>query len=175
MSYEWFAVNKSSQTIDVWDMTGSSIIGHLYQREAFGRKYVGSGYRQVRFRDGSGNVRDGLVFNTDYLPSSWETPCTNYPYGTVTLDGQTYYTFMFRRDENIYKPDGTYWGLVLAGKRVACLDATSGSSHPEWKCIQWYESSRGWATVCNDYGYGFVDTGLDHGSMPDTISMYGTW
>lgn len=91
MSYEYFAVNKSSQTINNWDMTGRSIIDHLYQREAFGRKYVGSGYRQVRFRDGSGNVRDGLVFNTDYLPSSWETPCTSYPYGTVTLDGQTYY------------------------------------------------------------------------------------
>ena len=106
------------------------------------------------------------------------TGCADFPYGTVTIDGTKYITFKFRRTENVYYGDGSYWGTVYTGARVACKTSMSGDSHPEWKAINYVEkkSTGEWVKVTGKgYTYGFVNTGLEDGAMPSTISMYGSW
>jgi len=172
MSY--FVINKSSVKVPVYDIyPGGTVIGHLWPREAFGLTSYTYEFPGVRFRDGSGVVRDGVVDGLS-APDLWHEPCTDYPYGTAPIGGITYFTFMFRRQESIYRPDASYWGSVAAGRRVACQNETSGTTHPEWKLINYVESSSGgWVLVAGNYG--FVNTGLEDGSTPTTISMYGTW
>jgi len=107
-----------------------------------------------------------------------------YPYGREYINGAWHITFKFRRTENVYTATGRYWGRVAAGMRVACLDTTefyrsgSGQKNPHWKVINYVERStdRAWIKVTGDgVNYGIVDIGLDHGSSPSSISMYGTW
>lgn len=104
--------------------------------------------------------------------------CSQHPYGTVTINGTKYITFKFRRTENVYKPNATLWGTVYTGARVACLNGDSGDTHPEWKKINYVEkkSTGEWVKVSGSgYSYGFVNTGMEDGAMPTSISMYGSW
>jgi len=62
--------------------------------------------------------------------------------------------------------------------RVACKTALSGDTMPHWKAINYVERSTDGAWIKVEgagLSYGFVNTGLEDGSMPNTISMYGTW
>jgi len=189
----WFCINKSGSSIPVWDRPGfpsiehSVQIGTIYNNEAFGYDWDWGGdgvFNHIVFRNGSGNVAGGFVIDNvvgnvnQPLPSGWATDCTDYKYGTVTIGGTTYKTFKFRRSETIYTPSATSWGSVAANMRVACLSSTSGSSNPHWKLINYVERSSdgAWIQVSGaGHTYGFVNTGLEDGSTPSTISMYGTW
>lgn len=94
------------------------------------------------------------------------------------VKGTLYYIFKFRRSEEVYTAAGNRWGTVASGMEVACQTAMMGDNHPDWKGINYVKrSSDGkWIKVTGDgYDYGFVDVGLNQGSTPSTISMYGTW
>lgn len=180
-----FCVNKSGQKVPVYDAYYTTQIGVLYPREAFGwdANWGGEGvFCRIVFLNSQGKLQVGFLKNAiDYngLPA----PVGVYPYDRVYIDGNWYVTFKFRRTENVYTADGNYWGQVAAGMRVACLDdgfmnSLSGDTHPEWKAINYVERStdKAWIKVSGaGKNYGFVDTGLSKGSMPDTISMYGSW
>lgn len=169
-------INKSNKTIPVyktywWEDPGSQI-GTIYKNEAF------------VFRNSSGVVTTGYLplcdenGNSFDIPVSAFTDCTEYPYSTVQLGGKTYKTFKFRRKEEVYTSSGNLWGAVASGMEVACLTAEVGSTHPDWKCIYYVKSSKTglWEPIGNEgKSPGFVDIGLNQGSMPSTISMYGTW
>lgn len=178
-----FCINKSGQTIPVYDTPEkNNRIGSIYNREAFGWDRDWGGdliFNHIIFRNSAGNVVWGfIVANTPDFPAGVNTDCTDYPYGTATINGINYVTFKFRRSETIYKGDGTTWGSVASGMRVACLSSLSGQSHPNWKSINYVErsSDHQWIPVTGGgYNYGFVNTGLEDGSTPSTISMYGTW
>ena len=62
---------------------------------------------------------------------------------------------------------------------AACKSAIMGESHPDWKSIYYVKSSKTgkWVPIVegDDTVNGFVDVGLNQGSTPSTISMYGTW
>jgi len=184
-------INKSGVSIPIWDQpefpwaSNAVQIGTLYNTEAFGYNadWGGDGvFNAIKFRNSSGNIATGWL-NDDYsggnpLPSGWAKDCTLYPYGTVTIGGTSYKTFKFRKSETVYSPSGDVWGSVASGMRVACLNATAGSSHPEWKLVNYVERSSdgAWIQVTGSgYTHGFVNVGLEDGSMPSTISMYGTW
>ena len=64
------------------------------------------------------------------------------------------------------------------GMRVACRSNATGENHPDWKLINFVERSTDgeWIPVTGDgYQHGFVDIGLNQGSTPSSISMYGSW
>ena len=71
-----------------------------------------------------------------------------------------------------------YTATVASGMEVACRTDAMGDSHPDWKLINYVKrSSDGqWVAVTGSgYKHGFVDIGLNVGSTPGSISMYGTW
>lgn len=192
-----FCVNKSGYSVPVWSGPGFANvaditrIGSIGNREAFSfvEDWGGDGvFNCIQFLNSSGQLSYGWLSNryengnAILANSDWNnvfTECTDYPYGYVTIDGKTYKTFKFRRAEEVYTPSGDNWGAVASGCRVACQTALAGSSHPSWKGINYVERSTdgAWIKVTSQSGeeYGYVDTGLNTGSGPSTISMYGTW
>ncbi len=171
-----FCVNKSGLNIPVYNDSPDPItqIGKLYNRESF--VFVGSegGHYYIRFLNSSGVLTEGLLIDpVNNVLSS----CTDYPYGTMTIGITNYYTFIMRREANVYTAAGDYWGKVAANRRVACRSALAGDNHYDWKAINYVESSSGeWVPVTGaGVEYGFVDTGLASGSSYSDINMYGSW
>lgn len=175
----YFCINKSGQTIPVYsDTQKTSQIGSIYNREAFGydNNWGGDGYFcHIIFRQANGSLAYGFIIDP---PSNAMADCTEYPYGTEKIGNTEYKTFIMRRSMSVYDADGNPWGSVAANCRVACLTAMAGDSHPEWKGINYVESSKGgWVQVTssNNRAYGFVDTGLSIASGYNSIPMYGSW
>jgi hypothetical protein len=183
-------INMSDKVMPVyqdydWTNPGPQI-GSIYKREVFSFQYGEAGSTIV-FRNSSGRVTTGFLpildkNGNDFFDRETEkkmfTSCTALPYDTVTINGASYVTFKFRRSEEVYTAAGTRWGTVAAGMRVACRSDATGESHPDWKLINFVERSTDgeWIPVTGDgYQHGFVDIGLNQGSTPSSISMYGSW
>lgn len=181
-------VNKSGIACPVYDRPGwanlekLTRIGTIYDREVYGydEGWGGDGvFNAIVFRNSNGKLAYGFL-DPSVVEKNWKvmTPITDYPYGTVTINGETFYTFKFRRKENVYRADGSYWGAVASGMRIACRSALAGASNIHWKGVNYVERStdRAWIKVTGaGYDYGFVNIGLEDGSMSTNISMYGTW
>ena len=174
----YFCINKSGIKIPVYsDTQKTSQIGTINDREAYGYNALWGGdhyFCNIAFRNSSGKLSGGFIIDP---PDNAMVHCTDYPYGTATINGKEYYTFLMRNSRSIYKTDGSLWGTVAANRRVACLTAMSGDSNPHWKGINYVENTSGeWIQVTgNGSTYGFVDTGLDIGSGYNSIPMYGSW
>lgn len=193
----YFCINKSGYSVPVWSGPGFANTANIYRigtignREAFGFDAEAGGdgvFNCITFLNSSGQLVRGWLTNCDengndiLSGGDWVNvfaACTDYPYGTININGTTYKTFKFRRTEEIYTPSGDRWGSVAAECCVACLTALAGSSNSTLKGINYVERSYdgAWIQVTSPSGetYGFVDTGLNTGSGPSTISMYGTW
>lgn len=173
-----FCINKSGRNIPVYsDTNKTKQIGSIYNREAFGynRNWGGDNYYcNIVFLNSAGSLSYGFIIDP---PDNSTVNCTEYPYGTVTINNTKYKTFKMRKLRNVYTAAGTKWGAVAANCRVACNNNISGNSHPDWKCIDYVESSKGgWVKVTGDgANYGFVDTGLSVASGYNSIPMYGSW
>ena len=63
------------------------------------------------------------------------------------------------------------------GEPLRQTSGLSGDSHPDWKGINYVESTSGaWVRVTGaGSNYGFVDTGLGVASGYSSIPMYGRW
>ena len=174
-------INMSNEQIPIyqnfeWNNPGPQI-GKLYPREAFCAEY-GEGFTNIYFRNSSGVLTWGYIHDTSDVSRDVFTYCIKYPYEKKPLFGKEYCIFKFRRSEEIYTPSGTRWGTVASGMRVACLSGMMGESHPDWMAINYVERSTDgeWVPVTEGTKkYGFVDIGLNVGSTPSTISMYGSW
>lgn len=167
------SVWKGGSTITL--TRGGSYVGTLSNNEmctympSYGGDYV---YRYVKFRNANGVMTIGeFMDNNDKLKGIGD-----YPYGTVTIDGTKYLTFMFRRNENVRDSSGNPWGTVASGRRVAVKVAdkhVAGETYADHKLCNFVESTSGsWVKVGS---YGFVNSGFLKGSMPSTVSMYGTF
>ncbi|GLB28818.1 hypothetical protein LAD12857_07410 [Lacrimispora amygdalina] len=174
----YFCINKSGKSVPVYsDTDKKNKIGTIYNREAFGynRNWGGDDYFcQIVFRNSKGSLSSGFIIDP---PNGALTNCTDYPYGNATIKGKSYITFIMRRSKPVYTAGGSRWGAVAANCRVACQSAMAGDSHPEWKGINYVESSKGgWVAVTGDgLSYGFVDAGLSTASDYNSIPMYGSW
>jgi hypothetical protein len=173
-----FCINKSGQNIPIYSATNQATqIGTIYNREAFGydKNWGGDGYFcHILFKNSSGSLSYGFIIDP---PNNAIAKCTDYPYGTAPIHGQQYITFLMRSSRNVYTVGGTNWGTVAANRRVACINATAGDRHPDWKSIYYVENTRGqWIPVTGDgANYGFVDSGLSVASGYGSIPMYGSW
>lgn len=173
-----FMVNKSGSSIPIYsDTSKSKQIGTLYNREAFGynRNWGGDDYFcNIVFRNAAGNVVGGFLVDP---PNGVMTQCTDYSYGTATINGTKYKTFIMRSSQTVYTASGSVWGTVSANRRVACITALSGDSHPHWKAINYVENASGqWVKVTGGgTNYGFVDAGLSVASGYSSIPFYGSW
>ncbi|MGG0716736.1 hypothetical protein ABE096_03935 [Robertmurraya massiliosenegalensis] len=178
-------INRSGRAVPVYDYYDvTKQIGTIYNLELFGFApgWGGDGvFDFIVFRNPSGNVVQGCLNTNEYnYPSSVYTTAyqSRYRYGTVTLGGTTYNTFKMTRTESVYRTDGSRWGSVAAGQYVATNSTANGSSRPDWQLIHYVRSTSGqWVRVTSgtNTNYGFVNIGLDKGSMYNTISMDGLW
>lgn len=173
-----FCINKSGSEVEVYSSYNKNhCIGTIYNREAFGciENVEMLEYQQIQFRNKLGSLQLGWLYRPT---AAIITPCIKHLYGTAKINGVSFYTFMMRRKETIYKADATVWGEVLAGKMAACTTAASGEMHPTGKLISYVQHSSTGAWIKVDFGgngYGFVNTGLDYGSEWSTIPFYGSW
>ena len=181
----FFSINKTGKNIPVysstgWNDYGMKQIGVLYDREAFAFQpgEIGCGFY---FSDPSGKLTLGyhpLTNQDGSLVSFRVSDCLDFAYDVETIGGKKHWIFKFRRNEEVYKPDGSRWGTVAAGMRVATRSSTCGYTHWDWMQINYVERSTDhkWIPVRGaNYEYGFVDTGLNVSSFPSSISMYGKW
>ena len=167
-------INKSGKVVPVYDSNGAKKIGQLEKNEAYARYGNEGTLTSIHFLGPNGKFIAGML---KAPASKATTPCTNYPYGTVTINNTKYYTFKMRSKKTIITPNGNSWGSVASGCRVACLDACAGQTKQWTKQIHYVENTSGkWVKVTGDgKNYGFVDTGLKSGSSPTSIAMYGKW
>lgn len=176
-------INRSGKAVPVYDPYSEKQIGKIYNLELFGFApgWGGDGvFDAIVFRGPDGTVRRGeLNWNKYSYPDAVYTDAyqSKYRYGTVTLDGKTYNTFKMTRTENVYYADGEYWGKVAAGQYVATNSTANGFANPHWQLVNYVRSTSGKWVKVEGHGasYGFVNIGLEDGSMYNTISLDGLW
>ena len=176
----YLCINKSGLKIPVYsDTKKTKQIGTIYEREAFGFDCNWGGdyyYCNIVFRNSAGKLSGGFIIDP---PANALAECSDYPYGTVKIVNETFITFLMRKSRPVYTAGATptRWGAVGANCRVACRSSMTGDRHPEWKGINYVESTKGnWVQVTGDgSSYGFVDIGLEIASGYGSIPMYGSW
>lgn len=190
----WVAVNKSGVSINVYDYPNNSAkIGTIDPNEVYGvdRNAGGDGFiYRVIWRDGStGTKRDGVIRSGELETGAMDS-VIDYPAGGLDLinpaTGQyeAYRTFYCRRTMTIWQCDGTtQWGTVAAGQYVAAnanWGGSSGDTHADWLQIGYVRNTNGqWVEISTRTGdpcdWGFIPMGLEYGSLPSTIPVYGSW
>ena len=150
----YMAINKSGKNLPIFSgwpsVDKGNQIGTIYNREAFIYSDTEDGV-EVYFRNSSGRIVQGFYYATDangndLFSSNTEamkalSSCIDYPFNTATIDGTEYYTFKFRRNEEVYTASGSSWGTVASGMEVACRTDAMGDSHPDWKLINYVKRS----------------------------------
>lgn len=176
----WFVINKSGKSYDVHDLdNGNKVVGTIVNREAY--IYYGSegDHMGIVFLDPNGKFRSVTIDTGAYpMPANCSTFCTDYPYAVQGVDGARHYLFIMRNAMPIYYPDGSYWGSVAKGMRVATTNNKVGSSHTNWKEISYVERStdHAWVKVeGKGFDVGYVDTGIASASGYKNIPFYGSW
>lgn len=172
-----FCINKSGESLNVYnDDVLSKKIGTIGNREAF--VMMGSeGHIWIKFRGPNLKLMDGYIKDDGNNPRNFSVAMSRYPYGSATINGTKYDTYIMKRTMNVYTASGRYWGQVAGGMLVATNSDICGDSHPTWKSVDYVKSTAGkWVKVDGDgYDHGFVDFDLGNGSMPSNIALYGSW
>ena len=121
----YMAINKSGKNLPIFSgwpsVDKGNQIGTIYNREVFIYGDTEDGV-EVYFRNSSGRIVQGFYYATDangndLFSSNAEamkalSSCIDYPFSTVTIGGTEYYTFKFRRNEEVYTASGSSWGTV---------------------------------------------------------------
>ncbi len=171
-----FCINTSGKTYPIYDVDkDGKKVGELYNRESF-IEYGAEGSQVcIKFLGPDGVFKSAII-------DTWQHPfnyswCTDKPYGTAVISGKKYYTFKMRKSKSVYKADASKWGTVAAGCLVATTNADVGSSHNDWKEINYVQHTSGEWVKVNGAGYehGYVDTGIASASGYTTIPFYGSW
>lgn len=177
----WAAINMSNQNLPVYDVYDPSIRrGTIYVHELFGvdRNWGGDDYfYRIVFRGPNGYKRAGLLIDppSSALENAYKS---KYCYGVRLINGTYYYAFKMTRTEPIYHADGRRVGAVAAGRYVfTTRNPSTGDTHPDWLQIYYAEKTDGSLDKIYGagYNYGFVNIGLEDGSMWNNISCDGLW
>jgi hypothetical protein len=185
----WALVNKYSSSLNVYsEIYSGTQIGTIYVNELYiavpesplnGYPYPQPFYgvaTKIYFRNSSGQETYGYLHHPEGGQYPWKAqqgPYTMYPAGTVNLYGTTYYYYNVRRTEEIRKPDGTYSKSVQSGNKVATLSNQCGSTYIDYMYCNYIYNGSNWVPANDSGNYGYVNLGLEDGSEPNTISIYG--
>ena len=89
-------------------------------------------------------------------------------------------TLYLRKARKIYRPNGTLYMTLAAGKRVK-IRTQSGQPNAAGQTMNWLMIIDSYETTSGNYskidgGHGFIDMGLtDTGSGYQYIPVYGSW
>lgn len=186
----FYAINRSGKKYPIYATnacTGTAI-GNLYNNECYAlietwagsHVYYPNQVEHIKFRNSSGNIQEGFIFNKG---DGVATPITNFSFGTVTpRAGYSCKSLKTRASVDYYNSNGTRIGTIPSGARILTMgDTTPGSTKPHTMKAYFYETGVGtnvWnPLIAGQYGVaGYVDTGLaSAGSDAARISVYGNW
>lgn len=178
VNIDFFQINKSGQSYNLYEQGSNTYKGKINNREAFIILSAEGDVMYIGFLNSSGqfdSVRIDLYAHP--APNGFFTSCLDYPYSTEVINGVSYRIFKMRQTKNVYTADGNYWGAVAAGMYVATNSDKVGQTHCDWKLINYVKSTKGqWVKVSGARcEYGFVDTGLKTSSLYTGIPFYGSW
>ena len=174
-----YVVNKSGKNLNVYNAPSwepRKKIGTILNRETFLRAAWTEQWPEILFRNSAGQLVRGFGDRDEWEAAgdAAESPLTDYPY---TRNPDTLY---LRKARKIYRPNGTLYMTLAAGKRVKIRTQSSdpngaGSSMKWLMIIDSYETTSGNYSKI-DGGHGFIDMGLtDTGSGYKYIPVYGSW
>ena len=177
---EWiYVVNKTGQSLPVYNKeyfeTNKTKIGTILPRETYILANGSDIGPEIYFRNSSGNLTYGFGDQS----SGWNNSAayanlTDYPY---TRNPDTLY---LRKARKIYRPNGTLYMTLAAGKRVK-IRTQSGQPNAAGQTMNWLMIIDSYETTSGNYskidgGHGFIDMGLtDTGSGYKYIPVYGSW
>ncbi len=178
-------VNRTDTRINIYDdITFQRKIGTIYPNEVFtwisqaeGQASVGYYAQNICFRNSAGKVSRGWIAysqNDDELA----TNICELSLPKVTVNGESYFCFKMRRNEELY--DGNANRLsktAYMGRRILCKSSTSGAANTHWLAVYKLETGVGTGvyTDINSGNAGFVDMGYDQGSTFTTdFSLIGS-
>lgn len=180
-----YCINASGKSIPVYsDNTLTTKIGTIYTYECFAyverwsgsHAYYPNTVDMVYFRTSSGTCTTGWILNTG---AGEETSFLNYSFGTIMVDGVAYKILKSRSARSCYDASGTWTATCPSGARILTNDTTPGQSHPERMMAMFYETGVGTgvfkAVSGSASSHGFINSGIDGGSLSTAIGIYGNW
>jgi len=179
-------INRSgeSQSVSYGPMEGP-VIGTIYNNEVYtaipqaplnGSPYPVAFYgvsTKIMFRNSSGQIAVGYLNHPEGGDNTWTDYQEPYHYFGFYgfYDGSYLYRFNIRgSDIAVLNNNGGPATTLNSGDYVCCSSSRSGDAVTNLLQIQKYRKSNVWNTLTN----GYVDYGLNQGSMPGTIPVYGT-
>ena len=171
-------INKSGTAYPVYDKDTHQRKGTINPREAYVNFGDEGDFEDIVFLGPAGSLIS-VPINTgsNPTPEGFNTTCDRYPYDEDYINDEHYNTYIMQRTKAVYYGDGTRWGTVAKGMKVATNNSSTGTNHNDWKEIDYVErTDHQWIRVSGKgFEHGFVDTGLSQGSNPSTIAFYGSW
>ncbi|WDF02760.1 hypothetical protein [Shouchella hunanensis] len=171
-------INRSGRQVPVYRAFSTTRIGTIFPNELFSYSGYDGRYSHFFFRNASGQWVSGANENVprNFLSNAYSA---GFRRSTVTLGGTLYNVFDVRRTANVYRVDGSRWGSVAAGQKIATTGSPPSGNSLTWTTrVNYVRSTSGsWVRVSSGTNthYGFVDTGIRSGSMPSSIGIYGNW
>ena len=149
------------------------------------RKVAGDCYDVIAWNDGAlrgYRIRYTAIYGTDdfFAPAMMDIvfkSITYFALGRTTIGGTSQLIYEIqRRNAYLYRPDGSTYGLLAPGTRIATDTDTMGSTKTHTLLIRYVyrynEKGLGSWTPATDAGYGFVSTGIESGYItPDTLTI----
>mgnify|MGYP003308442258 CR=1 FL=1 len=181
-------VNRTGQTANVYlsnACNSNEIIGTIYNNEVFTwrEEWSGSGASEysvqlITFRNSAGQKASGWIAGAQSEPI-FQTNLSALRAKTVTLNGETYYAFKMRRDEELFDNQGNQLQNKKAYKDryILTKGSTSGASNPHLLSVWYLETGVGtgvYSPIVSGTN-AFVDLGYDKGStMGSNFSLIGS-
>lgn len=178
-------VNRSGGNYNIYESNAYQApqIGTLYNNEVFtwrgGDPANGTGGYYawyIDFRSSSGEKKTGCIFCLETDPVF--TNIVNVAKFTKVINGETYYGFKMRRNEQLYNRFGTELiQYAPKDRHILCKSSTSGESNTHYLQVFYLETGVGTGEYKEIIPgtYAFVDMGYDVGSMMNSnFSLIGS-
>lgn len=169
---------------------GGTKIGSIYPAEFYttAPRTDNACYYKIYFRNSRGVQTLGYIetqpggWGTDFEP--WTDMQAEYVYynsngsylqpsSSETIGGSSYRVFTVKKAVTCLYPDGSVYGIMSIGDKLATYESTAGQSNPGYmlfhKRKRSYSST--WENLTNT-GYGFVNLGLNLGSEPSNRAIW---
>lgn len=192
-----FVVNRSGFQIPVWEdhmfvpptCNGTTVLRCTYDKSRragtllvneFSIRAGLSGARceacfmsswMIRFLSLNG-FRTGWMHSDD-ARAGWDTSILAVPFERQPINGVSWPVYRIQnRAEGLHRQNGSWIEDLAIGTEIATDSATTGQTLVDHWLIRWVKRNGVW-TPADQTGntFGFVDTGLQLGSGPNTISI----
>lgn len=141
----------------------------------------------IRFRNSAGRLAEGYIETSpgttlgDYAWKQYQEPFHYYNSNgsslvvsaTETIGGKTMRVFTVKKAVAYCNSAGKSMGTLSVGTKIATTQSLGATLYPTY---MWFEKKKvgsgAWTDLVSDADHGYVDLGLDKGSMPYDRAIY---